>query len=61
MSDSDPMRRTAGVSYEPESQADVLDFVTDYAEDAIDAGVHPAEVVVALEKARNEIEERRMD
>jgi len=54
----EPMRRTPGVTYEPADKADVLDFVADYGLDAIDAGVDPMTVVIALEEAAKEIEER---
>jgi len=57
MSDDNAMRRTPGVSYEPEGRSDVLDFVADYARDAVDAGVDPAEVVGAIPEAADEIEE----
>jgi isopropylmalate/homocitrate/citramalate synthase len=52
----EPMRRTPGVSYEPDDRADVLDFVADYGFDAIDAGVPKASVVAALREAADEIE-----
>jgi hypothetical protein len=50
------MRRTAGVSYEPDDRVDVLDFVADYALDAADAGVHPQAVATALRDAADEVE-----
>ncbi|MFB1066465.1 hypothetical protein [Natrinema sp. H-ect4] len=56
MSD-ETMRRTPGVNYEPDSRADVEDFVSDYAYDAIDAGVHPKQVAAALQAATDELEE----
>ena len=59
--DDEPMRRTPGVTYEPEGRADVFDFITDYALDAIDAGVAPVAVVVALQQATEEIQDRERD
>lgn len=59
MSEEEPMRRSPGISYEPDDRADVLDFVADYARDAIDAGVHPTEVRSALTEAAEEITERQ--
>lgn len=57
MTDDEPMRRTPGISYEPDGGDDVLDFAADYARDAIDAGVEPTAVVDALRKAADEIED----
>jgi len=55
------MRRTPGVNYEPSTKSDVLDFVADYAHDAVDAGVHDHAVVRALEEAAEEIEAEYQD
>jgi len=60
MSD-EPMRRTPGVKYEPDNQRDVHDFIVDYSRDAIDAGVHPSQVITALEKATNEMLEAQQN
>jgi len=57
----DTMRRTPGVNYEPSTEANVLDFVADYAHDAIDAGVPEDAVVRALEEAAEEIEAEYQD
>jgi hypothetical protein len=56
MTDGEPMRRTAGVTYEPDNGADVVDFVADYAFDAAEAGVHPMQVANALREAADEVE-----
>jgi len=61
MATEEPMRRTPGVSYEPEDGADVLDFVADYGYDAIDAGVDADAVVTALEEAADEIRRAEVD
>lgn len=52
----EPMRRTVGVTYEPNGKADVLDFVADYAYDSVDSGVPPTHVADALREAAEEIE-----
>jgi hypothetical protein len=57
----EPMRRTPGITYEPESRLDVLDFVADYAHDAVDAGVDRDEVVAALRDVADEVEDRGTD
>jgi hypothetical protein len=56
MTDDDPMRRTAGVTYEPQDRADVIDFAADYALDAAEAGVEPAAIASALREAADEVE-----
>jgi len=61
MSDDESMRRTPGVVYEPDSNTDVHDFVADYARDAIDAGVHPTEVIAGLEGALEELQAAQRD
>jgi len=53
---TEEMRRTAGVTYSPDNQADVRDFVADYALDAAEAGVDPDAVAAALREAADEIE-----
>jgi len=55
MSD-DPMRRTPGVTYEPDDYADVEGFAADYALDAAEAGVDPEAVAQALRYAADEVE-----
>lgn len=52
----EPMRRTPGISYEPDDYADVEDFVADYALDAAEAGVDPEAVAQALRYAADEVE-----
>jgi len=60
MSDDGSMQRTRLAS-KPEATHDVEDYVADYCHDAVDAGIHPAEVIVALQRVEEEIEERRVE
>jgi len=58
--DAQEMRRS-GQSTVPTSRSDVVDYVADYANDAVDAGLEAGEVAAALREAAAEIEDRAME
>lgn len=47
----------SGHSTVPRRRSDVLDYVADYAHDAVDAGLEPGDVAGALREAAVEIED----